>query len=217
MAGSRLAGEEDSRPWLEPVEPEEEPSGPSLGRPIVLAILAILILGAVVAGYSWWSGQGATEGDGELIPAPPGPYKVKPDDPGGMEIAGEGDTAFAASAGADPKGRIDMSAVPEAPMVAAPKAAPGKAAPGTAAAEKAAPAQAGDSSIQLGAFSSQAAAEAAWKALSGRFKYLEPLTHSIVPVQMGDRTLYRLRAGGPDAAGICGRLQVAGEDCVTLN
>ena len=206
MAGSRLAGEEDSRPWLEPVEPEEEPSGRSLGKPILLAILAILLLGAVVAGYSWWSGQGATEGDGELIPAPPGPYKVKPADPGGMEIAGEGDTAFAASAGADPKGRIDMSAVPEAPMVAAPKT------PGNAT-----PAQGGESSIQLGAFSSEAAAEAAWKALSGRFKYLEPLTHSIVPVQMDDKTLYRLRAGGPDAAGICGRLRIAGEDCVTLN
>lgn len=216
MAGTRLGREEDSRPWLEPVEPEEEPTGGSLGKPIMLAIVAILLLGAVVAGYSWWSGQGATEGDGELIAAPPGPYKIKPSDPGGMEIAGEGDTAFAASEGADPKGRIDMSAVPEAPMVAAPKAAPGKAAPGKAAPGKAAPAQAGGSSIQLGAFSSEAAAEAAWKALSARFKYLEPLTHSIVPVQMGDKTLYRLRASGPDAAGICGRLQVAGESCLSL-
>ena len=207
MAGTRLGRDEDSRPWLEPVEPEEEPSGRSFGKPILLAILAILVLGAAVGAYSWWSGQGATEGDGELIPAPPGPYKIKPTDPGGMEIAGEGDTAFAASEGADPRGRIDMSAVPEAPMVAPPKAAPGKAAP--------APAE--GASIQLGAFSSEAAAAAAWKALSARFKYLEPLSHSIVPVTMGDKTLYRLRASGPDAPGICGRLQIAGEQCVTLN
>ena len=209
MAGSRLggAGDSDSRPWLEAVEVEQEPSGPRLGKPILLAILAIVILGAAVGAYSWWSSQGATEGHGELIAAPAVPYKIKPTDPGGMEIPGAGDTAFAASEGADPRGRIDMSAVPEAPMVAPPKAAPGKAAP--------APAE--GASIQLGAFSTEAAAAAAWKALSTRFKYLEPLTHSVVPVKTGDKTLYRLRASGPDAASICGRLQVAGEQCVTFN
>jgi hypothetical protein len=67
--------------------------------------------------------------------------------------------------------------------------------------------------IQLGAFSSQARATQAWNALSGRFGYLAPLSHSVVPVQAGGRTLYRLRATGPDSAGICGRLRVAGEAC----
>ena len=209
MAGSRLGsgvGDKDTRPWLEPVEVEQEPPGPKLGKPILLVILALMILGAAVAGYSWWAGRGATEGDGELIPAPPGPYKVKPGDPGGMEVEGEGDTAFEASAGGEPQGKIDMSAVPEEPIV--------RAMPARKAGE-AAPAE-GAGSIQLGAFSSEAAANAAWTALARRFAYLEPLTHSVVEVKTGDKTLYRLRAGGPGAADICGRLQIAGEDCVPL-
>jgi hypothetical protein len=216
MTDTRFGGgrtdDEGRMPWLEPVEEEEEPKGgPPLGKMIGLLILALVILGAAVGGYSWWSGRGATEGHGELIPAPPGPYKVKPSEPGGMAIDGEGDTAFAASEGADPRGRIDMSAVPEDPVVAAgPKGA--KAAPKA----EAKPAG-GGGSIQLGAFSSEAAATSAWKALAGRFRYLEPLTYSVVPVETGDRTLYRLRASGPDAASICGRLRIAGESCVSAN
>jgi hypothetical protein len=208
MAGSRLggAGDGDSRPWLEPVEVEQEPSGPRLGKPILLAILALVVLGAAVGAYSWWSSQGATEGHGELIPAPPGPYKVKPSDPGGMDVDGEGDTAFAASAGGEPQGKIDMSAVPEEPILkAAPRAKAGEAVPAP-----------GAGSIQLGAFSSEAAANAAWTGLAKRFAYLEPLTHSVVEVKSGDKTIYRLRASGAGAANICGRLKIAGEDCVPL-
>jgi hypothetical protein len=37
-----------------------------------------------------------------------------------------------------------------------------------------------------------------------------------VPVQSGGKTLYRLRASGP-IQGICGRLRVAGENCVEVN
>ncbi|HEY5713275.1 MAG TPA: SPOR domain-containing protein, partial [Allosphingosinicella sp.] len=75
------------------------------------------------------------------------------------------------------------------------------------------PAVAGGATIQLGAFSSQAGANSAWSALAGRFRYLAPLGHSVVPVQVSGRTLYRLRASGADAASVCRRLQVAGEAC----
>jgi len=70
--------------------------------------------------------------------------------------------------------------------------------------------------IQLGAFSSQAGANGAWTALAARFRYLAPLSHSVVSAQVGGRTLYRLRASGPDAAGVCRRLQVAGEACTIV-
>ncbi|MGC6330644.1 SPOR domain-containing protein [Rhizorhabdus sp. FW153] len=69
------------------------------------------------------------------------------------------------------------------------------------------------STVQLGAFSSQAKANAAWKTLSGRFSFLSGLTQSVVPVQSGDKTLYRLRATGGNGADICKRLKVAGESC----
>lgn len=201
-AGERL-------PWLEPVEVVEDTSGPSIGKMIGLVLLGILLLGAVVGGYSWWSQQGATSGgSGELIAAPAEPYKIKPEDPGGMEVEGEGDTSFAASEGAEPQGKIDVAAVPEAPLVVQNE---------TPAVGAGTPKAGGSGTIQLGAFSSEASATSAWKALSARFKYLEPLTHSILEVNGGEKSLYRLRASGPDAANLCGRLRVAGETCLNLD
>lgn len=212
--------EEDRLPWLEPVEEEEaDTSGPSLGKMIGLVILGLIVLGVAVGGYGWWSERGATEGHGELIAAPAGPYKVKPADPGGMKVEGEGDAAFAASAGAEPQGRIDVGAVSEEPLMTAPPKARA-ANPAEKAGEPIAPpAEAGASTgtIQLGAFSSEAGANAAWKALSSRFAYLAPLSHSIVAVTSGGKILYRLRASGAGAANLCGRLRVAGESCVSVN
>jgi hypothetical protein len=218
--------EEDRLPWLEAADEDDERSGPSLGKVIGLVIVGIVLLGVIVGGYSWWAQRGATgSGSGEMIAAPAEPYKVQPDEPGGMNVEGEGDTAFAASEGVEPEGKIDTAAVPEAPMIPAqPKAKaaaqPPERAPAPAPSPApAAPAQAGagGATIQLGAFSSEAAANNAWKALSGRFGYLEPLAYSVVPVKTGDRTLYRLRANGAGAANICDRLRIAGESCVSVN
>lgn len=71
----------------------------------------------------------------------------------------------------------------------------------------------GGSMIQLGAFSSPAKANSAWKNLSGRFSFLSGLAQSVIPVQSGDKTLYRLRASGGNAGDICRRLRTAGESC----
>jgi hypothetical protein len=208
---------DDRLPWLEAVDDEEGGDGPSAMKLIVAVLIGLAAIGGIVGGIFWLgSRDGTVTREAELIRAPEGDYKVRPDDPGGMTVEGEGDSAFAASTGADTKGRINTDAVPEAPVTQAP---PPKA-PAPAAAEpmlKApAPTNAGPA-IQLGAFSSQAGATNAWKALSGRFAYLAPLSHSIVPVAAGGKTLYRLRASGPGSANICGRLRVAGESCVTVD
>jgi hypothetical protein len=219
--------EEDRLPWLEAVEGDEASEGPSPLKMIMGVLIALAAIGAVVGGLFWMNSRsnsgGSASGEPELIKAEAGDYKTKPDQAGGMTVEGEGDTAFAASEGADPKGAINTDGVSEAPMTkAAPAAAqPAPAAPAPKADLKqtapAAPAPAaGGATIQLGAFSSQAGASAAWKAMSGRFGYLAPLTHSVVPVQAGGKTLYRLRASGPGAADICGRLKVAGESCVKI-
>ncbi len=161
-----------------------------------------------------------------MIEAAEGPYRVAPGNVGGMQVEGQGDTAHKASEGQQPQGNLSMR-VPEAPVDGQPKAAPGQPAekgaqpaqqparPQPAPAPTPAPAVGGPS-IQLGAFSSQAAAQSAWQAMSGRFRYLAPLSHSVSPVQAGGRTLYRLRASGPNAADICRRLQVAGEACTAV-
>ncbi|HWH16831.1 MAG TPA: SPOR domain-containing protein, partial [Allosphingosinicella sp.] len=92
---------EDHLPWLEPVPQADQPRGPSTLKLLTFTLLGLVLLGAVVGTYFWVTQPAATEGHGELIAAPAGPYKVKPSDPGGMAVEGEGDTAFAASEGAE--------------------------------------------------------------------------------------------------------------------
>jgi hypothetical protein len=220
--------EDDRLPWLEAVEEDNASDGPSPLKLIVGVLIALVAIGAVVGGLFWMNNRGAdtaATGEPELIRAPGGDYKTKPDETGGMIVEGEGDTAFAASEGADPKGAINTNAMAEAPVTQAPPAQGQPAAQPAAQPKQQAPAAtpapaapaAGGATIQLGAFSSNAGATAAWKAMAGRFGYLAPLSHSVVPVQSGGKTLYRLRASGPNSADICGRLRVAGESCVKID
>lgn len=229
---------EDRLPWLETVEPDERPA-PSVGRVIALVLLGLVAIAGVVFAIFQFTGRDRG-GDGALIAAQEGDYKVRPDDPGGLKVEGEGDSAIATSAGKGAgDGAIDLSAVPEAPVAASrpPAARPTRVADSgrsaTAAVPKtggrlvaAAPITAtrptgpstgsGGSLVQLGAYPSEAAANAAWDRSSKRFAYLAPLGKSVQPVATGGRTLYRLRvnAGSANqAADICGRLRVAGESC----
>ena len=58
----------------------------------------------------------------------------------------------------------------------------------------------GSATIQLGAFSSEAAAAKAWTNLSKRFPYLADLGKSVSPATAGGKTVYRLRASAGSAA-----------------
>ncbi|HEX2763863.1 MAG TPA: SPOR domain-containing protein [Allosphingosinicella sp.] len=222
-AGEGAPDEEDRLPWLEAVEEDESGEGPSVLKLIVAVLIGLAAIGGLVGGLFWLNQRGAAPGGSpELIKAPPGAYKVRPDDPGGMKVEGEGDTAFNTAHGATPAGNIDTNGVPETPVK-------GQAKPGEGPLLKAPPpsnepaqpgsagAAAGGATIQLGAFPDGASAEKAWKALSGRFAYLAPLAHSVVTANVNGKTWYRLRASGAGAAGICGRLQVAGEQCLKVD
>ncbi len=254
--------EEDRLPWLEPVEEEGGDEGISAGRLIAGLLVALVTLGLIVGGVYWLKqragGSGTASDDPTLIAAQPGPYKVKPAEPGGMTVKGQGDSSYAASEGADPNAKIDLSAIPEAPIAkggeatptpaptapvapapatpvqvakapapvvkkaeAAPapaKPAPAKPVPAKVEAPQAEPASvSGGSRIQLGAFSSSAKANDAWKSLSGRFSYLAALSKEVLPVESNGKTIYRLRAAaGGQASSICARLKVAGEACVVV-
>jgi hypothetical protein len=236
MADDMNLREEDRLPWLETVEPDEDDSV-GLGRVVALVVLGLGVLAAIIFGiYSLQHRQPA--GDGQLIAAPEGDYKVKPDQPGGLKVVGEGDSAIATSAGKGAgNGAIDLRGVPETPIdgkrarMAAAKTEAGRNAvaqvPASGgrlvAAAQVAPSRAGGagaaaagSLVQLGAFPSEAVANAAWDKFAKRFAYIAPLGKSVQPVATGGRTLYRLRvdAGSANqAADICGRLRVAGETC----
>jgi cell division protein FtsN len=51
-----------------------------------------------------------------LITAVPGPYKIAPADPKGLQVDGEDQTIYAAGEGIDPGSVIDTNAVPETPL-----------------------------------------------------------------------------------------------------
>lgn len=239
-ADGTTVGDADRLPWLEAVEDEDEKRGPSAAKLIGALLIGLIAIAAVIyALFSLGNRDGGETREAEMI-APPSPdYKERPADAGGMKVEGEGDTAFAASEGADPDGRIDLDAIPEAPVAGARGIAPAEqltTKPGAPAAEKpvVAPAPApkveparqptivpaaGGAQVQLGAFSSNAGAQAAWKSMSGRFVSLKPLANSVVLASVGGKTVYRLRASvgsQADARTLCGKLKVAGESCTVI-
>ena len=226
MTDSRAAFDEDRLPWLEEVEDEDAPSGVSAGR--MLTVLLLVLLAAVfVAGTFFWLGRrdtGAVAGAPELIKAPPGPYKVKPADPGGLDVAGESGTAFETSAGQDSDAQLDLNAIAEQPVARPPREEPKRIPPGETKepvedkpappADK--PSGGSGSVIQLGAYKNAAQAERAWTALSSRFSAIAGMTKLVVPYSGG----YRLRAGAAspaEARQACQALRVAGENCFVAN
>ena len=225
MSDSRSAYDEQL-PWLEAVDDEDGPRGVPARR-MLAALLVVLLAVALVSATFFWLGRqngGDAAGMPELIRAEPGPYKVKPVDPGGLDIAGESETAFETSAGQDTDAQLDLSKTPEEPIVVPPKVKP-EARPGDTAkpAEakvetKPEPAPTGGkgSVIQLGAFANQAQAERAWSALSARFPSVAAMNKMIVPFSGG----IRLRAAAPspaEAKAACQTLKVAGENCFVAN
>ena len=228
--------DEDRLPWLETVEPDE-PEGPGVLRVLTLVLVGLALLAVVVFGIFKLQQNRTIDGDGELIVAQEGDYKIKPDDPGGLKVDGEGDSAIAASAGANSSAAIDLKAVPEAPITgrraatATPAsggearttaAVPGASGRLTAAAPMAAPKRpvpgqgSGGALVQLGAFPSEASANTAWSAIAKRFGYVATLGKSVEQAEVNGRKVFRLKvnAGSAGAAAdICGRLTVAGEKC----
>ena len=202
-------------PWLAAVEDEDEPRGVSARR--MLAALAVVVLaGLIIAGTFFWLGRRdtAVNGPPELIAAPPGPYKIKPTNPGGLDIKGESETAFETSAGEDRDAQLDLNKLPEAPIA---KPAPAQPKPATkpaetAPAEEPAAAASSGSVVQLGAFANQAQAERAWTALSARFPAVASSSKLIVPFTGGIRL--RAAAASPAAARqLCQTMKAAGENC----
>lgn len=214
--------QDDQLPWLQAVEDEEEPRGVSAGR--MFGLLTIVLVAAALVGAGFFMlGRVNSSGEGppELIPAPPGPYKVRPDNPGGLDVSGESRTAFETSAGEDRDSRLDLDAVPEAP-VAKPAEEPKHLPPNETrepvpATGTPQPVTGGSGSvIQLGAFQNQAQAERAWSALSARFPSIAAMNKLIVPFSGG----IRLRAAAPspaEARAACQALRAAGENCFVAN
>lgn len=225
MGTGQGLGTGEPLPWLEPVEDEDE--APSLSaRKMVAAILVVLLAAALVGGTLYWLGRSqAEEGSGapELIRAETTPVKVRPADPGGIDVAGDSETAYRTGAGEQVDGQLDLEAVPEQPVALPPRKAERVAAtepaaePEAPAGAESAPEAAAPSGsvVQLGFFDNATQANAAWATLSSRFPQIAAANRIIVPHQGGQR----LRAGfasPAEARATCQLLRAGGDACFVV-
>lgn len=207
----------DRLPWLETADGSAYDDRASPFKHAFMFLAGLVLLAAIIGAIYWLQRNqiGGANGNGQLIAAPVGAYKVKPQDAGGKRFEGEGDSAFAASEGTKTGATLVPAAktaatAPPAAMASAPVAAPATIA--------AAPAS--TVMVQLGAFGDSAKADAAWAALNKRFGFLAGMNRKIAETNVeGGRKVFRLQAvtaNSSEAQQLCAKLKVAGENCLIV-
>ena len=242
-------GEEDRLPWLEAADGFEEDGEVSPARLLMMVFGGLLLIAAALGGLWWIQNGGsrgngeliaAQEGDYKFAPKNDGAKTFEGEGDAsfsaseGAEPAGKVDPSrMPEEPAVTPEDREAATAKAAAEKAAAAKAKAAAAqgspdskakakpvAPVTKVAEAEKPtAPSGAAMIQLGAFSSDAAAAKAWTNMSKRFAYLAELNKSVSPAKVGNGTVYRLRVSAgtaANAANLCGKLRVAGENCVVV-
>lgn len=208
-----LALDPDERlPWLESADDEDDEGVVDTARLVRFVALGVALLALLVGGI-WFvnraKGPDAGLAEGAVIAAPTEPYKTEPADKGGKTFAGTGDSAFAVSEGKSPAAKLAGADKP----VAAPSPAAATASP---AATAAAADTAGGVGVQVGAYTSKAAAEAGWSRLASSHDVLKSAKHRVVEGSADIGTVYRLQAVTADLASanaLCAALKGAGAAC----
>jgi hypothetical protein len=207
-AAPQLALDEDERlPWLESADDDDEDTGAvDTARLVRFALFGVVLLAGII-GALWFVNHRGPAGpevaDGSVIKAPAEPYKQVLANQGGKTYAGTGDSAFAVSEGRTTPAKLGGAAEP----VAAPTAVAGQSG-GDAGAI-------GGVGVQVGAYTSQAAAEAGWTRLSAN-EALKGVKHRVLQGTADIGTVYRLQAVAPDAAAanaLCATLKASGVAC----
>lgn len=203
-----LADEEERLPWLESGDDDYEEEGVDGGRIFGFVLLALIALAAFVGGIWWFGNRGGDPelvADGSTIEAPPGPYKERPEDPGGKEFEGTGNLAPAVGEGKETEGRLADNSPRHA--AEAPKGTPSA---------TASPAAASGVGVQVGAYSTKADAEAGWQKLQSQTDKLTGVSHRVIQGQADIGTVFRLQAVAGDAAAasrLCAALKSDGVAC----
>ncbi len=220
MDNRRAGDDSESLPWLEAVDDEDQPRGVS-ARKMLMALLMVGVAVAIIAGTLFALGrQSGGSGPPELIRAEAGPYKIRPDDPGGLDVAGDSGTAFSTGAGEDRDAHLDVGKMtepppppplaegaPKPPPPPEPKAEPKPDVPATPGAP--------GPTVQLGAYGSTAKADTAWRMLSSRFPAVGAMTKQVTPYSGG----FRLRAvavTSAEAKAACAAVTAGGENCFVV-
>jgi hypothetical protein len=205
-----FADGDERLPWLES-DDEFDPAGVDTSRVAVFAAAGLLVI-VLLLGAVWWalrddSGRELVA-DGSVIEAPDAPYKTRPDNPGGLEVEGTGDTSFKVAEGKEIDGRIAGSGEVAAPSIDREQA--------DADGEDAPVATARGVGVQVGAYSTKEQAEAGWNTLSGRFDSLQGRNHRVVQGIADSGTIFRLQAVAgsvEEADTLCRALKAQGGDC----
>lgn len=229
-AGEELNfAESDSLPWLESDEEDEGAGGFDSSQLIGLAAI-LLVFAAIFVGIVYFLSsynRGPVEiADGSLIEAPKGPYKERPENPGGRKFAGTDAVAPEVGNGGVTDGRIADTGAGSGDQnlgVAMPPIAGGEpTAPVTPApqpAETSAPEPSAATSgvgVQVGAFGSRARAEQGWNTLRRQSAALSGYKRRILEGQADRGTVFRLQAVAPtlaEANRLCAALKRDGLDC----
>ncbi len=196
-----LGGGEERLPWLESDDDYEEP-GVDPGRIVAFAAFGLLIVAAALAGLWWFLRDRPVDAElaeGSVIEAPDQAYRERPEDPGGMEVEGTGQTSFEVAEGEKVEGRVAGSGVAR-PSIDREQAVSGASAVG----------------VQVGAYSSREAAEAGWNQLSARFAPLKGRNHRVLEGTADSGRIFRLQAVAANAAeadALCNAVKAAGGDC----
>ena len=218
-----LENDDESRlPWLEGADDEEDYSSGNTAQLLGFVLLGLVALGVIVGGIWWFSNrdsEGEQVANGSVIEAPDAPYKEKPENPGGKTFEGTGDSSFAVSEGQSRPAQLGGdSATPKPGFETVEKApvANSDAKSDPVAEEKGASSDTSGIGVQVGAYSTRAAAEAGWNSLVQQHSVLSGMRYRIVEGKADIGTVQRLQALPGDAGAanaLCGKLKAAGLNC----
>lgn len=238
--GGGFPGDEDDNalPWLEPAEPDDADAdtamfpyrGLVVASAVIVGVVALLWFVAERFGTDMRARETIVAVDVPLIQAPEGPYKVRPQDPGGLKVDAEIMT-HAVAGGAMPGSTIAVDRVPEEPLPIAapprresaslPPPPPAASSPAVPAETKRAPTPVArtpvaskPATVEPDPVPEPARASANFTVQLGAFGSaasaeqvwaklggrVAGLRRSVEPVETGGRTLYRLRASGTGSA-----------------
>ena len=207
--------DDEPLPWLESSDYEEE-EGVDAGRIFGFVILALLALGALLGLWWYLTNKGVDPelaADGSTVAAEEGPYKEKPEEPGGKEFAGTGDVAPAVGEGQTREGRIAEGNAGAEGGDTGDSAKPSVSAPTSSEATG----STGGAVVQVAAIGDRSRAEEKWQELSRRSSALQGYKYRLEEAKIDNGTVYRLQAiAGSKAAAdkLCSALKSDGVDCI---
>lgn len=215
---TQTPGSDESAAAVRRVVPEvdvrKRPGGGGPVKPWVTALALATV--AIFAGVVWYAYQTRGSGAPPLIAAEEGPAKVRPEEPGGLEVPDQDKLVYEKAAGEPVAEAEQLLPPPEEPAAMAGET------------DEAPPVDAVAASlddgvqIQLGAFGSAAKADGVWQGLlDNHGDLLAVLVSDVIAVEVaGKGTFYRLRAGPladtADAADLCRELKNRGQDCLVV-